>query len=439
MWPYLPELLERPVPRYTSYPTAAEFEAVEVGFHDAGFDRLTPNTAVSLYVHIPFCDQICWYCGCNTGASNRTHRLAAYLDALHAEVDTVAERLGNQTQVTQLAFGGGSPNALDPVDFVRLLDHILIAFNAFDARLSIELDPRGLTSEWTALLGRAGVSHASLGVQTFDPELQARIGRIQTIESVRSAVGELRDARITSLNFDLMYGLPSQDVSHLEETLDQTIALRPDRIALFGYAHLPSIIKRQRQIDDRNMPDTQARFEMAVLGHQRLTQAGYTAIGFDHFALPEDPLAQAHHAGQMRRNFQGFTDDQSETLIGLGASAISSFPDRFVQNEKNSGRYRVRASANKLAGERGVMRSSADRKHGLVIEQLLCVGRAEIGEISLPPAIQTKFESLMEYGLVKTIGANMVITAEGRPYSRAIASLFDLHRNEQEDRFSNAV
>ena len=439
MWPYIPELLDRPVPRYTSYPTAAEFGPVEAGFHEAGFDDLAPDTAISLYAHIPFCEKICWYCGCNTGAANRSNRLTAYLDALHTEIETVAERLGNKKPVTQLAFGGGSPNAIDPVDFVRLLDHILIAFDAFEARISIELDPRSLTSEWTALLGRAGVSHASLGVQTFDAELQARIGRIQPTDSIIRAVAGLRDNGIASLNFDLMYGLPGQTVAALGATLEQAVALKPDRIALFGYAHLPAVIDRQRQIDASDMPDGRARFEMANLGFSMLTAAGYMPIGFDHFALAADPLTQAFEAGQMRRNFQGFTDDMSQALIGLGSSSISSFPDRLVQNHKNSGQYRVLAGANKLAAERGVIRSIADRKRSAVIEKLLCRGTADLGAVRISPAAQMQLDQYRQLGLIDLSGDDIVITPNGRPYSRAIASLFDMYRNDEEERFSSAV
>lgn len=439
MWPYIPELLARAVPRYTSYPTAAEFGPVDSSFHEAGFDDLAPDAAVSLYAHIPFCEKICWYCGCNTGAANRAHRLSAYLDALHCEIETVSERLGNRRPVTQIAFGGGSPNAIDPVDFVRLLDHLFIAFDAFDARLSTELDPRSLTDEWTAVLGRAGFSHASLGVQTFDPELQARIGRIQPTDSIKRAVDGLRRNGVTSLNFDLMYGLPGQHSAMLAETLDQAVALRPDRIALFGYAHLPDMIKRQRQIDDNDMPDPRERFDMAVLGFELLVGAGYVPIGFDHFALPGDSLTRAYRAGRMRRNFQGFTDDDCVALIGLGASAISSFPDRLVQNEKNSGQYRKVAGDHRLVAERGTMRDAMDRRRAVVIERLLCTGAADMGDLELTGAMRSDIARFSELGLVDMNGDHIRITPDGRPYGRVIAGLFDAYRAPQEKRFSSAI
>ena len=439
MWPYYPELIGKPVPRYTSYPTAAEFGLVDSYFHEAGFDSLSPDAPISLYVHIPFCEQICWYCGCNTGAANRAHRLTNYLDALHREIETVVDRLGDQHRVTQIAFGGGSPNALDPVDFVRLLDHLLIAFTAFDARLSIELDPRSLSPGWEALLNRAGISHASLGVQTFDPDLQARIGRVQPAKNIERAVRHLRRAGIQSLNFDLMYGLPGQTLESLVRSIEQTLDLAPDRVALFGYAHLPDVIKRQRQIDDSDMPDSATRFDMAAVGFERLTSAGYVPIGFDHFARPEDSLAQACEAGQMHRNFQGFTDDPCETLIGLGASAISSFPDRIVQNAKNSGQYRTLASAEMLSGERGVLRTADDKLRGKVIESLLCNGQADFSQIDVPTPVANCLDDLSKLGLIELKAEKIALAPEGLPYSRAIAALFDDYRVSSEKRFSSAI
>lgn len=439
MWPYIPELLARPVPRYTSYPTAAEFEPVDGNFHEAGFDDLAPDAAVSLYAHIPFCEKICWYCGCNTGAANRVHRLTAYLDALHSEIETVSERLGNRRLVTQIAFGGGSPNAIDPVDFVRLLDRLSIAFDAFDARLSIELDPRSLTDEWVAVLARAGFSHVSLGVQTFDPELQMRVGRIQPTERIERAVNGLRDAGVSSLNFDLMYGLPGQTSAALADTLRQAVALRPDRIALFGYAHLPTSIKRQRRIDASDMPNGKHRFEMAALGYAYLTDAGYVPIGFDHFALPEDGLAGAYKTGRIRRNFQGFTDDGGAVLIGLGASAISSFPDRLVQNEKNSGRYRMLAGTRQLTGERGTLRTSIDRRRARAIETLLCMGECDLSVLGSIQSVESELRRLQDFGLIIWDCDRIRILPDGRPYSRIIASLFDAYREPQETRFSSAI
>lgn len=439
MWPYIPALLERPVPRYTSYPTAAEFEPVDAAFHETGFEAIAPGAPISLYVHIPFCEKICWYCGCNTGAANRKRRLTAYLDALHAEIETVAARLEGHHPVSQIAFGGGSPNAIVPVDFVRLVDHLLIAFEAFDSRISVELDPRSLTAEWIEAFARLNISHASLGVQTFEPEIQAAIGRVQTLSDVAAAVEGLRRAGVRSLNFDLMYGLPGQDIAVLDRTLDQAIDLAPDRIALFGYAHLPAVLPRQRRIADDRLPDLRERFSMAAYGHEKLADAGYMPIGFDHFALPHDAIARAALRKAVRRNFQGFTDDPAETLLAFGASAISALPDRFVQNEKNSGQYRLRAAAGAWTGARGVRRSQEDRIRERMINALLCSGETELGNGMVRPEGLMILDRLFAAGLIDLAADRLCVTEKGRPYARMIASQLDVYRNDTEMRFSMAI
>ncbi|OYW85234.1 MAG: coproporphyrinogen III oxidase, partial [Sphingobium sp. 32-64-5] len=254
MWTHYPELLRRPVPRYTSYPTAADHAAL---------DAIAPATPLSLYVHIPFCEEICWYCGCNTARSNRRSRLSAYLDALHEEIIMVAQHLGGRGRVRRIAFGGGSPNAIEPLDFVRLLGSIMVAFQAEDPLLSIEIDPRHVSEDWLSVLHAAKMRYASMGVQTFDPRVQEAIGRVQPRQQIETLTRALRDAGIASLNFDLMYGLPHQDRDVLRETLETAMALSPDRIALFGYAHVPHVLPRQRRIDAGALPGEQERFAMA--------------------------------------------------------------------------------------------------------------------------------------------------------------------------------
>ena len=439
MWPYHPELLERPVPRYTSYPTAAEFKSVEADFHAAGFAAIDSGASVSLYLHIPYCDKICWYCGCNTGAANKPRRLTAYLDALHAEIDLVAARVGTRHPISQIAFGGGSPNAIAPVDFVRLVDHLTIAFAPTHARFSIELDPRSLTGEWIETIGRVGISHASLGVQTFEPVIQQAIGRVQPFDRVAEAVVALRGQGVSSLNFDLIYGLPGQGLAELDRTLDRTLELAPDRIALFGYAHLPHLLPRQRRIDGNALPGLRQRFDMAAHGFDRLTDAGYLPIGFDHFAARDDGLARAAARRTVRRNFQGFTDDPARTLLGLGASAISSFPDRLIQNEKNTGRYRMRAFAGKLCGVAGIARSPEDNQREAIISALLCTGSAPIDREFIAALNSVLLEAFGTFGLLEIRNDRLNITEAGRPYRRVIAGLFDAYRSPAERRFSTAI
>ena len=296
MWPYHPELLDRPVPRYTSFPTAAEFSQ-DIDSQDFIEALETVSGDVSLYVHIPFCEKICWYCGCNTAASNRAQRLASYLDALHREISLVAARLPEAARIRRIAFGGGSPNAIAPTDFVRLMDALTLHFPIEDAGISIELDPRTLDESWGQVLAGIGVQYASLGVQTFAPRLQEAIGRVQSSELIERSTAMLREAGVASINFDLMYGLPGQNREDVLDSLDRTAKLGANRVALFGYAHVPHLIPRQRRIEASNLPGPEERFAMAELGFKMLTGLGYVPVGFDHFALPGDPLAQAALSG----------------------------------------------------------------------------------------------------------------------------------------------
>lgn len=438
-WKYHPELLETPVPRYTSYPTAAEFsEAVGRVDMEREIAGVLGEQPLSLYVHIPYCHEICWYCGCNTGAANKTQRLVSYLDGLRAEIQLVASRLAGQGRVQRIAFGGGSPNAIAPEQFAELLANLRTAFLAHDALLSVELDPRSLTSGWFDAIADAGIGRASLGVQTLDPRVQAAIGRIQPLELIRTTVDQLRRSGIRSLNFDLMYGLPRQGLEELASTIQAAIELRPERVALFGYAHVPHLIARQRRIDEAALPDAELRFRQAELGQEMLLAAGYRQIGFDHFALPHDPLALAASEGRLKRNFQGFTDDRADILIGLGASAISQFANLIVQNDKNAGRYRIKTSSGLLAADRGIVRDAADRRRGEVIERLLCDGEARLSW-PLEPDLAGRLEPFIKFGLAKLDGSMIRLSPDAWPYARVIASLFDSYRQPAADRFSSAI
>ncbi|WP_428680876.1 oxygen-independent coproporphyrinogen III oxidase [Sphingopyxis sp.] len=425
MWTYHPDLLARPVPRYTSYPTAMEF-AEDVGADDyaLALDGIDSATPISLYAHIPFCEQICWYCGCNTGAAGRRQRLADYLAALGSEIAMVAKRLGGRGRVGRIAFGGGSPNAIAPVEFVRLLDRMLTVFDATRPDISIEIDPRGFTSEWALVLAASNVTRVSLGVQTFAPHLQKAIGRVQPLADIECAMAALRLRGIDAINFDLMHGLPGQSVADLDATLDETIRLAPSRIALFGYAHLPQMLPRQRRIDASNLPDARLRFEQAAHGYGRLTAAGYVAVGFDHFARPDDPLAVALSEGRVNRNFQGFTEDDASVLLGFGASAISKFPDLIVQNEKRAGPYRDLIGEGRLAAVRGVVRAQEERERAAIISDLLCQGRTRLEG----RWVQATQVSLADFGAQRLIdwdGDTLIIRDDALPYARIIASQFD--------------
>lgn len=436
MWPYHPDLLAKPVPRYTSYPTAADFGAIAT---TALRDRIERTSGdISLYLHIPFCEKICFYCGCNTGAAGRRQRVESYLAALHSEIATISALLPGDARVRRIAFGGGSPNAILPSEFTALVEDLHRSFTLDAPEWSIELDPRSMTSEWSNVIGATGITRASMGVQTFAKHCQTAIGREQPDALIYDCIAWLRRAGVRSINFDLMYGLPQQNEADLADSLEQTVRLGADRIAVFGYAHVPHIVPRQKMIHAEALPRTDARFAMASQAYEFLTQIGYDAVGFDHFALPQDPLAQATRDGTLRRNFQGFTDDPSEVLIGLGASAIHGFPDLIAQNEKNSGRYRMMASQGLLTASHGIARSAEDQLRGEVIEDLLCKSRAVLSPCLFAhhgPAL-TPF---IERGLAQLDGLRLLITEDGLPYARTIAAQFDSYRASTPQRFSSAI
>lgn len=440
MWPYYPELLARPVPRYTSYPTAVEFSDAVGGREQVKTLRqLAHGTNISLYAHIPFCKEICWYCGCNTHRANRVARLDSYLETLQTEIDWLAGLVGGKVRLDRLSFGGGSPNALEPTGFVRLLGQIISLFGNDRPDISVELDPRTFDGEWTTLLGKAGVSRASFGVQTLEDEIQKRIGRIQPLAMVAKGTKALRDSGVHSLNFDLMYGLPGQTTNHLLRSIDAAVELGPDRVALFGYAHVPQQIPRQRQIDAHNLPGLQERFQQAEAGYQRLVAAGYQPVGFDHFAKPDDPLAVAARNGTLRRNFQGFTDDQSDVLLGVGATAITSTPQLILQNEKHMGRYRELVDDGQPPASLGVLRDAESRARGFIIEELLCGRPADLSGLADDGLVELRLQPFLLKGLCTLTNNWLHIDKAALPYVRAIAACFDRYRAHPSERFSNAI
>lgn len=440
MTSYHADLLATPVPRYTSYPTAADFHG-DVGHDDtaSALAGVAADTPVSLYLHIPFCKQLCWYCGCNTGTTGRGDRLAAYLERLTDEVALAAAHLGGRGLIQRIALGGGSPNAVAPADFAALLATVRRSFAADDAEVSVEIDPRHLGADWAAMLGASGVTRASLGVQTLEPRIQAAIGRIQARSTIEAAVRLLRDAGITSLNFDLMYGLPGQTRDDLAATLAHSVAMAPDRLAVFGYAHVPHLIARQRRIAADALPDTAERFVHAEIAHSQLTDAGYEAIGFDHFARPADPLAVAAREKRLRRNFQGFTDDPADVTIGMGVSAISVFPGQLLQNDKHSGRYHIAVGSGRFAAAAGCSRSPDDRARGAVIGALLGEGRADAGRYAHDPLVRARLQPFEARGLVAWTGTRLALADDAMAYARSVAAAFDTYRARSSVQLSRAV
>lgn len=436
MWTYHPDLLAKPVPRYTSYPTAADFGPLEEGAIERAIAGASGD--VSLYLHIPFCEQICYYCGCNTGASGKRARVETYLAALHQEIATVASLLPQGARVRRIAFGGGSPNAILPRELLALVDSLHAHFPLVAPEWSIELDPRSLTEEWRGVVREVGITRASMGVQTFAPHCQKAIGREQPAAMICRSIEWLRSGGVTSLNFDLMYGLPHQTAVDLEDSLERTRMMGADRVAVFGYAHVPHLVPRQTMIPESALPGAEARFAMAALAHAFLTDNGYDAIGFDHFALAHDPMARVTRDGTLRRNFQGFTDDPADVLIGMGSSAISGFPGLLAQNDKHNGRYRTLSAEGRLSASHGIARTPQDRLRGGVIEALLCRSAAQLSPC-LIAEVRDQLEPFTARGLAELHGNSLRILPGGLPYARVIASLFDSYRAVTQRHFSSAI
>ena len=419
-----------PVPRYTSYPTAAQFRPdVGVSQYRQWLSELPDAVPLSLYVHIPFCQQLCWYCGCNTKATRRYEPVAGYLQSLGHEIDQVAEVLPPTHSVTHMHWGGGSPNVLKAEDIARLASQLGQRFQTAKAEFAVEIDPRGLEAAQVEAFARAGVNRVSVGVQDFDEAVQRAIGRLQSFDATEQAIGRFRDKGIGAVNVDLVYGLPHQTCDSLGRTLDKVLELAPERIAAFGYAHLPQRLRHQRLIAESSLPGPVERFAQAELLARRLSEAGYERIGLDHFAKPGDPLARR----QVHRNFQGYTSDDAAVLLGLGASAIGKLPQGFVQNTVSAGDYAARIRAARLATVRGFALSPEDRMRAHVIERLMC--DLEISQAALErkfgsaaSVLVGEIQKLLDDdpdGLLAGTGDGFRVTPIGRPFVRSICAKFD--------------
>jgi len=443
-----PELVKRyagPVPRYTSYPTAPHFSD-EVGEtqYAAWLAALPHSARLSLYLHIPFCSALCWYCGCSTKAVNRYEPVASYLASLRSEIASVAARLPPGHGAGHVHWGGGSPNILEPDDILALAEATRASFNvAQGAEFAVEIDPRGLDRERIAAFARAGVTRVSIGVQDFDETVQAAINRRQSFATTQAAVAGLREHGIGAINIDLVYGLPHQTRDSVGETVRKVLALEPARIAAFGYAHLPARLKHQALIDEAALPGTVERFAQSNRLAHLLTAAGYVRIGLDHFARPDDPLA----CGPVNRNFQGYTTDAADALIGLGASAIGRLPEGYVQNSVAVGDYRRRIAERGLATVRGFRLSDGDRMRGFVIERLMCDLAFPSAELhrrfgSAAAPLLEQAHALIEADrdrLIEPDGEAFRITERGRPFVRAIAACFDSYIGDKVARHSAGV
>ncbi len=443
----------RNLPRYTSYPTAVDFQALD----EDGPQRretlgwaaeLDADQALSAYVHTPFCRRLCWYCGCNTSVFHEYDRVAAFHDVLMREVDLWAEALGPHAGLSHLHFGGGSPNALSPAHFTALVQRLCTRLGLRPgAEVAAELDPGLLTDAFITATGEAGVTRVSLGVQTFDPEVQARINRIQPFDQVERVVERLRAAGIGAINFDLMYGLPGQTPESTAASAEAAAALAPDRLAVFGYAHVPWMKKHQKMIDEAALADASGRWAQAQAADDALTAAGYVRIGLDHYARPDDPLARAARTGTLRRNFQGYTDDAAPVMIPVGPSAIGRFPGGFVQNATPLDAWRRAVLAGRPPLARRLAVTAEDELRAAVIERLMCDLEADVGALCIAHGFDVaaldgalaEAAALQADGLCRVEGRVVRIPAGAWRMMRVTAACFDARSTAAATRHAMAV
>jgi len=439
-WDYLPEFAQEQLPRYTSYPPANRFNgAIGPGAASAALLSLPESASLSLYLHIPYCQMLCWYCGCHTSVPTKADPIDSYIDALEIEIAQVAEQLPAGPRVTRLHFGGGSPDILSPPQIDRLFSALRGAFSfSRYPEIAAESDPRGLSREVIDAFARNGLTRASMGVQVLDRGVQDRINRIQPPASIETAIRSLRAAGVDGINFDLMYGLPGQTREHVVETATFAAMQDVDRVAVFGYAHVPWMKKHQKGICVDDLPSGEIRFRQAEAAACTLEQAGYLPIGFDHFAAPGDALATADRDGRLHRNFQGYTDDNTTALIGLGASAISSLPGLIYQNVADTALYRAALSERRSPVVRGAAISGGDMETARLIERLLCDFEIDL-PTSYMAACAERLSRVIDAGLAELHGHRLQVTARGRPYVRNVAACFDPELAPHVGRHSLAV
>jgi oxygen-independent coproporphyrinogen III oxidase len=432
------------VPRYTSYPTAAEFTpAVAAADQQRWLRNLDTAEAVSVYLHVPYCRELCLYCGCNTKKAMRDDVITSYRIALEREIALVRDALCGPVRIARLHWGGGTPSILGAEGLASVMAVLRSDFILEDDyEHAIELDPRYVTPALAEGLKELGVNRASLGVQDVNPLVQVAIGRWQPMQSVEAAVTWLREAGIRNLNFDLIYGLPLQTTASLRRTCEIVAALQPNRIACYGYAHMPRLKANQRRIDESTLPDVEERIDQAGIIAEEFLRRGFLKIGIDHFARPDDALARAAAAGRLHRNFQGYTDDGRATLIGFGASSISRFPDGYVQNVTDVPSYVRAITSDDLAPARGCRLDAAERQRARTIESLMCQFQVDLDATAPDLAFDEELlllELLVRDGLVQIDGRVVTATEAGRAVVRVIAAVFDPLTRQDAARFSRAI
>lgn len=441
-------------PRYTSYPPAPHFHT---GFNDADWrHELEANKhserEISLYAHIPFCDTLCWYCGCNMVATRDYGRVQRYLEILFKEIDWITELVSPSRTVQQIHWGGGTPTYLRPDDMVRLFERLVSGYTiAPHAEVGCEADPRELTQEHVHTLKNLGFNRISLGIQDLDERVQQAVNRIQPEPLIREVYSWMRGAGFESINMDLMLGLPYQTVDTFAKTLDKIIDMRPDRLAVFNYAHVPWMKKHQKLIPEIALPDVQTRIALQEYLLERLTAAGYLYIGMDHYALPGDELVAAQRNKTLYRNFQGYTTHKHCDVLAFGASAISQTEEVYVQNVKKLSEYRERIQSERLPTERGIRVSQEDKLRREAITRIMCDLELDIAGFGKEWNIDCNeyfgfdqsLAEMVDDGLLDLEAGIITVTDIGRLFLRNIAMLFDGYlqqsSTEQVSRYSKTV
>lgn len=445
---------ERTAPRYTSYPTAPHFgSGIDAKTYESWLESLPGSEALSLYLHVPFCKELCLYCGCNTKVSRRSEPIESYAEVLTREIGLVAARTGRR-RIIHLHWGGGTPSMLGPDRLRALVAALAARFDLTPLREhAFELDPRYVTEALGRALAEIGVTRASLGVQDLSPHVQQAIGRIQPFDIVKRAVGVLREAGIEPINIDLMYGLPGQSMQDVRQSILLAHELKPQRFAIFGYAHVPWFKPHQKRIDATILPGSAERMAQAKCAHQTLTALGYSPVGLDHYAREDDALAVAARAGRLRRNFQGYTTDDADVLVALGTSAIGQLPQGYVQNASDTAGYARAILSGRFATVRGIALSADDRLRARIISDLMCNMACDLESLTQDerrqdqrrrdfPSFASELHELKPFaaeGLVRIDGRRLVVEEDGRPYLRLISAAFDTYLAGSAARHSASV
>jgi len=442
-------------PRYTSYPTALQFKETFTAddYRRHAWISNQSTRPLSLYVHIPFCQSLCYYCACNKIVTRNAERVKKYMRHLDQEIDMQAALFDSNRKIEQLHFGGGTPTYLNEIQIRALMAHLRDAFNFDESEsreFSIEVDPRTVDSNMMAVLADLGFNRLSLGIQDFDPEVQRAVNRIQSTDDVNTLMHDARENLFRSVSFDLIYGLPHQTVETFNQTLDKALEMRPDRLAIYNYAHLPTRFKGQRMINDADIPLPETKLEILHHTIDKLGESEYVYIGMDHFALPDDELVHAQHNRTLQRNFQGYSTHRECDLIALGVSAIGSIGNIYAQNTTSTIEYESLLESGKLPISRGIEVDADDLLRAEVISQLMCYDRLVFNEFDAANGIEflqyfsdevRNLRPLAEDGLVSIDEEQISITPKGRLLLRSIAMVFDryLGKDMHDGRFSKAI